>query len=235
MSITCYMPDATDNPPVTTVFFDLDGTLADTAPDLASALNALRAVFSLPSLPYEQIRPVVSHGGNALIQLGFGKTAGDAGFDGLRERFLNLYNERLHADSQLFTGMDKVLEALEKNHFKWGIITNKPSWLTTPLLEKMQLPSRPACVVCGDSTDFRKPHPAPMQLALKLTGSDAAASVYVGDARRDVEAAQAVSMPAVIASYGYIGKDERPEEWQADGLINTPEEILDWLHKYNHS
>lgn len=223
------MPDTTDKQPVTTVFFDLDGTLADTAPDLASALNDLRAGFDLPALPYDQIRPVVSQGGNALIQLGFGKSAGDAGFDELRERFLDLYNERLHTDSQLFPGMEKVLETLEKNHIKWGIITNKPAWLTTPLLEKMGLLSRTACVVCGDSTEFRKPHPAPMKLALELTGSNAEKSVYVGDAKRDVEAAQAVSMPILVALYGYIGKEERPGEWHADDLINTPEEILDWL------
>lgn len=229
------MPDATDKQPVTTVFFDLDGTLADTAPDLASSLNALRAEHDLTAIPFERIRPVVSHGGDALIQLGFGKTADDPGFTELRERFLQIYNDRLHADTQLFDGMEKVLEALEQGNMAWGIITNKPQWLTDPLLKKMGLQKRTACVVCGDSTAWRKPHPAPMQLALQLTNSSAATSLYVGDARRDIEAGRAVSMPTLVALYGYIADDEHPEEWQADGMINTPEDILVWLQQYNHA
>lgn len=228
------MPGMTERQPITTVFFDLDGTLADTAPDLATSLNALRAEFELTPLPYKQIRPVVSHGGDALIQLGFGKTRDDPGFTGLKERFLQIYNNRLHADTQLFDGMEKVLESLERDAIKWGIVTNKPGWLTTPLLEKTGLQSRAVCVVCGDSTTHRKPHPAPMQLALQLADSDAGTSLYVGDAKRDIEAGRAVSMRTLIAMYGYIGDDEHPEEWQADGMIASPQEILAWLDHYNH-
>lgn len=228
------MPGSIDNSPVNTVYFDLDGTLADTAPDLASSLNALRAEHGLPALPFEQIRPVVSHGGNALIQLAFNQTPDDPGFAALRERFLQIYNDRLHADSQLFEGMEQVLESLEKKGIQWGIITNKPLWLTTPLLEKMHLQERAACVVCGDSTTHRKPHPAPMLLALQLTGSSAGKSVYIGDHKRDIEAGRAVNMKTLVALYGYLSANDQPGEWQADGMINSPDEILEWLEKQNN-
>lgn len=218
---------------ITTVFFDLDGTLADTAPDLAAALNQLLAEHHQPALPFEKIRPVVSHGGNALIELAFGIKPNDPGFLPLRERYLEIYQTRLHNSTHLFDGIETVLDALEAKQIIWGVITNKPAWLTNPLMEKLQLTDRAGCIVCGDSTAHSKPHPAPMLLACELTQCDPASSLYVGDAERDVIAGKAAGMHTLIALYGYIDQKESPGQWQAEGMINTPVEIVDWINNFN--
>lgn len=216
------------------VFFDLDGTLADTAPDLAAALNALLEEQQQPKLPYELIRPVVSHGGNALIRLAFNISEEQAEFQSLRERFLALYQARLHNSTTLFAGMPDVLERLEKENMAWGVITNKPAWLTNPLMEQLGLVGRAACVVCGDSTAYSKPHPAPLQLANEITNTRPESSVYIGDARRDIDAGKAAGMFTLVACYGYLGKEDKPETWGADGIVRTPAEIIDWINNFNH-
>ncbi len=218
---------------ITTVFFDLDGTLADTAPDLAAALNQLLGEHHQPALPFEKIRPVVSHGGNALIELAFGIKPNDPGFPPLRERFLEIYQTRLHNSTHLFDGMDAVLDTLETRQITWGVITNKPAWLTNPLMDKLQLTNRAGCIVCGDSTANPKPHPAPMLLACELTHSEPASSLYVGDAERDVTAGRAAGMHTLVALYGYIDEDETPEKWQAEGMISVPDEIAGWIIRFN--
>jgi phosphoglycolate phosphatase len=218
---------------ITAVFFDLDGTLADTAPDLAAALNQLLVEHHQPALPFEKIRPVVSRGGNALIELAFGIKPNDSCFPPLRERFLEIYQTRLHNSTYLFEGMEAVLDTLEVKQITWGVITNKPAWLTHPLMEKLQLTVRAGCIVCGDSTANPKPHPAPMLLACELTHSKPASSLYVGDAERDVAAGRAAGMHTLVALYGYIDQYENPGKWQADGMINLPDEIVNWIDKFN--
>lgn len=212
-----------------TVLFDLDGTLADTAPDLARVLNALRAENGRAPLPYDDIRPVVSHGSPGLLKLGFGVTREDPGFGPLRERLLALYAAELCRETRLFPGIADVLRRLQTRGLNWGIVTNKPAFLTDPLVSQLGLPCPPACVVSGDSTANRKPHPDPMLLACARAGSSPAECLYVGDAERDIQAGREAGMKTLVALFGYIMPDERPQEWGADALIRAPHEILDWL------
>ncbi len=214
---------------IRTILFDLDGTLLDTAPDLAYALNQLREEQSLTSLPYEQIRPVVSHGGRALIKLGFNLTETDEGYMALRTRLLDIYKDNIARKSCLFPGMQAVLEYIESHQMRWGIVTNKPAWLTEPLLKELKLMDRSACVVSGDTTNNSKPHPEPMLHACQLTNSQVAECLYVGDAERDIEAGKAAGMPTLAALYGYIQDGDDIQRWGADAIIAKPEDIISWL------
>lgn len=214
---------------IRTVLFDLDGTLADTAPDLAHALNALLAEEGRAKLPYDTIRPQVSHGAGALVRLGFGGVA-DAEFERLRSRFLALYAENLVRETRLFPGMDKLLSELKHRGLNWGIVTNKSAFLTEPLVTQLDLPWPPASIVSGDSTTNRKPHPEPMLLACTQAGSQPTQCLYVGDAERDIEAGRRAGMRTLVALFGYISQDETPQHWGADGMIHHPHEILDWLN-----
>ena len=215
------------------ILFDLDGTLADTAPDLARTLNILLAENGRPSLPFEQIRPVVSHGATALLRLGFNHDSADPAFELLRQRFLDVYCINLANETRLFPGMPELLNAIEQHGMKWGIVTNKPAWLTEPLIARLQLQHRAACIVSGDSTSNRKPHPEPMLHACQKIDILAGQCLYVGDAQRDIEAGHRAGMKTLVALFGYLSKDDRPREWQADGMINHPMEILEWIMKYN--
>ncbi|MCR4332783.1 MAG: HAD-IA family hydrolase, partial [Sulfuricaulis sp.] len=173
---------------IRTVLFDLDGTLADTAPDLAHALNTLLVEEGKPALPYETIRPEVSHGATALIKLGFGAGPGDTGFDRLRERFLALYSADLCLHTKPFSGIEPLLKTLQQQGINWGIVTNKPAFLTDPLVASLNLAPAPACVVSGDTVANRKPHPEPMLHACTAAGSRPEQCLYVGDAERDIQA-----------------------------------------------
>jgi 2-phosphoglycolate phosphatase len=214
---------------IRTVLFDLDGTLADTAPDLAFALNEVRREQDCEPLPFERIRPVVSHGGIALIKLGFDIDETAPQFDSLRQRLLAIYREHIVRETTLFEGMEKVLEEIEGRGLNWGVVTNKPGWLTEPLLEGLALKERAAAIVSGDTLDERKPHPAPMLLACEQAGSSAAQCLYVGDAERDIEAGRNAGMRTLVALFGYIGEGDSPEQWQADGMVSEASAILDWL------
>jgi len=214
---------------IRTILFDLDGTLADTAPDLAYALNTLLAEHGKPSLPYESIRPVASHGAAALIELGFGIPSNEPRFAPLRERFLEIYRAHLTRGTRLFPGMAALLDALVARGLNWGIVTNKPAFLTDPLVSQLGLNGDAACVVSGDTTANRKPHPEPMLHACKLAGSKAEECLYVGDAARDIQAGRSAGMKTLVALFGYIGEQDDPTSWGADGLIHAPREILDWL------
>lgn len=218
---------------IKTVFFDLDGTLADTAPDLATALNLLLEEKHKSTLPFAEIRPVVSHGGNALIRLAFNVSEDQPEFKSLRERFLALYQARLHNSTTLFAGMTYVLETLEKENLTWGVITNKPAWLTNPLMQQLGLIGRAACIVSGDSTAYSKPHPAPLQLANEITNTKPESSLYIGDAKRDIEAGRAAGMFTLVACYGYIGDKDKPETWNADGMVQSAPDIIDWINEFN--
>lgn len=211
------------------VLLDLDGTLLDTAPDMAAALNRLRAENGDASLEFAAIRPHVSHGAAALVRLGF-PTASDAEFARLRQRFLDVYAGDIANETRLFPGFETVLEALETRRLPWGVVTNKPASLANPLLAELQLAQRAACVVCGDTVAERKPHPAPLLHAATLLSLKPDECVYVGDAERDVQAGRAAGMHTLIALFGYLGEHDRPEQWQADGLISEPVDLLSWLN-----
>ena len=215
--------------PVRAVLFDLDGTLADTAPDLARILNRMRREAALAPLPYGQIRPHVSHGTQALIRHGFGIEEGDPRFASLRERILELYQEEPCRDTALFPGMAEVLERLERRAIPWGVVTNKPARFTDPLMRALGLERRARCIVSGDTTPFSKPHPAPMLHACREVACDPKEALFVGDAQRDIEAGAGVGMTTLVALFGYLGERDRPLEWCADGMISTPEEILEWV------
>lgn len=223
------MPAITSNPRLRTVLFDLDGTLADTAPDISFALNTLLDEQGRAPLPYPVIRPVVSHGSNALVTLGFGLRQGDPGFDTLKARFLSIYESHLVVDTRLFPGMAELLETLTAQGRNWGVVTNKPGWLTEPLLERLGVVGQAACIISGDTTAHRKPHPAPMLLACRQAGSEPARCLYVGDAQRDIEAGKNAGMHTLVAQFGYIGADEQPQHWGADAMIHTPAAIMDWI------
>jgi len=218
---------------IRTVLFDLDGTLADTAPDLARALNELLVENGRKPLPYETIRPQVSHGATALITLGFGLQPEAPGFEALRQRLLANYQAGLCRETRLFPGMTAVLAALRMRGCNWGVVTNKPAFLTEPLMTALGLGTDAACIVSGDSTANRKPHPGPMLHACALAGSRPEQCLYVGDAERDVTAGKMAGMPTLVALFGYIGDNERPQDWGADGMVQHPGEILVWLSAHD--
>lgn len=215
--------------PIRTVLFDLDGTLADTAPDLAAALNRLLAEEGRAPLELARIRPWVSHGSPALIRLGFGLAPEDAGYTALRARLLAHYAENLCRDTRLFPGVPELLDALAARGLCWGIVTNKPGFLTEPLVRQLGFVAPPACVVSGDTLVRRKPHPEPMLHACTLASAQPAETVFVGDSERDVRAGRDAGMRTLVALFGYIGENENPAEWGADGMIRAPLEVLDWL------
>jgi N-acetyl-D-muramate 6-phosphate phosphatase len=216
--------------PLRAVLFDLDGTLLDTAPDMVGALNALRLEKQQTPLPYDEVRSVVSHGAARLVKLGFPDADADS-FVGLQKRFLDIYGGAVSVKTRLFDGMDEVLAELAKRELLCGIVTNKPARLTEPLLEQLGLSALFACVVSGDSVSERKPHAMPLLHAAKLAGVDADQCIYVGDAQRDVQAAHAAGMPALVATYGYLQSDEDWQAWGGDGFIREPLELLAWLER----
>lgn len=211
------------------ILFDLDGTLADTAPDLAGALNATRITHGLEPLTLETISPTVSLGGNAMIKLAFNLEEGDDGFEEIRDQFLNYYLEHIAEETKLYEGMHDLLNMLERNNKTWGIVTNKSTWLTTPLLEELELDKRSACVVCGDTLEHRKPHPAPILHACDLINAKPETTLYIGDAQRDIEAGSRAGTKTMVALYGYIEENENPADWNADIMVSSVDEINDKL------
>lgn len=210
------------------VLLDLDGTLLDTAPDMAHALNQLRIAEGLQELPFEQIRPHVSHGALRLIRLGFGEPE-PARFESLRGRFLDLYRNGIAVRTRVFDGFDEVLAAIEDAGLRWGIVTNKPGWLTVPLLEALGLDRRSACVISGDTLPERKPHPMQLLHAAALLGLEPRQCAYLGDAERDVQAARNAGMIPLAAGFGYLADGEDPAAWQPDAVLGKPGELLEWL------
>ncbi len=214
------------------VLFDLDGTLLDTAPDLAAALNRVRADYALSPLPYAEIRPWVSHGSYALTRLGFSFAEDSHEFETARLALLDAYHAHVADDTRPFPGMDALLDDIEARGLRWGIVTNKPGWLTTPLLEKLELGWQPLCVVSGDTLPERKPHPAPLLHAARALECEPVDCVYIGDAERDVSAGRQAGMRTLVATYGYIGPGEDPLSWQASELVDSPAAIVAWLARH---
>lgn len=211
------------------VLFDLDGTLADTAPDMAAALNRLLAESGRAKLALSTIRPHVSKGAGALVRLGFGLSAEDPAGEALRTRFVSCYAESLCRHTSLFPGMPAVLEELERQRRPWGVVTNKPAWLAEPLLDALGLGQRLACLVCGDTAARSKPDPAPVLLACEQLGLEPRRCVMVGDDERDVISARRAGAATLVALFGYLGDGEDPYAWGADGYLSSAEELLDWL------
>lgn len=211
------------------VLFDLDGTLADTAPDLGRALNRLRAERGLEPLPIGIMRAQASSGARGLLKAGFGSTPESKGYEALRDRFLELYAENLCVDTRLFDGISELLSAIEARPLPWGIVTNKAKRFTEPLLRALAIGHRPACIVSGDSTPHIKPHPAPLLQAAMLLALPAGDCVYVGDDLRDAQAARAAGMRFAVAGWGYLGDEADPRTWEADAVVSHPREVLDLI------
>lgn len=210
------------------VFFDLDGTFADTAPDLSYALNLMRQSRNLAPVPIEVTRPVTSMGARGLLGAGFGITPDHPDYLSMREEFLALYEQNLCRHTRLFPGIPELIDALELRGFKWGIVTNKAERFAKPLLNLLHLGSRAACVVGGDTTGKLKPHPDPLLAASRMIAIAPAACVYVGDDQRDIDAGRAAGMKTVAVKYGYLN-GSAPADWGADAVIGHPQELLDHL------
>ena len=209
------------------ILLDLDGTLVDTAPDLVAVLNKLLTDRGHPPVPYAIARNEVSNGALGLLRLGFPQRSSDAELEPLRLEFLEVYTRDVCINSRLFNGLDSILSQLHEHVTPWGIVTNKPHSMTVPLLEELDLPNPPGCVISGDRLPQRKPHPAPLRLGADELGIDAERCVYVGDARRDIDAGRAAGMMTIAAAYGYIRAGDDPAQWGASALIRRPGELLD--------
>ncbi len=211
---------------VQAILFDLDGTFADTAPDLGYALNATLNHFKRPSLTLDQIRPAVSHGAIALIRLGFHMQPGAPGFEERRQYLLQVYLNNICKRTRLFDGMDQVLNALAANDLPWGIVTNKPAWLTDPLMAALPMPQQSNCIVSGDTCARNKPHPEPIMHACDLLSVVPDNTLYVGDAERDLIAGKAAGNTTICALFGYIQPEDHPDRWPADHYIHKATDLL---------
>lgn len=211
------------------VLFDLDGTFADTAPDLAAALNHVRASCDLPPLPLEMLRPQASHGSAGLLKTGMGITPESPEFIKLREIFLSHYTDNICVHTRLFEGMAELVDSLESRNITWGIITNKPHRFTVPLMQALGYEQRAACLISGDTCAHAKPHPEPMLKACATISIAPEQCLYLGDDRRDMDAANAVGMRGIIAEYGYVSDDVSVANWQAFGSVTNPLGLLDYL------
>jgi len=209
------------------ILFDLDGTLADTAPDLAAAINRLRQARGLEPTPYHLLRPVASAGARGLIGASFRLAPGDEGYEDLRVAFLDNYASAIAVETRLFDGIVDMLEHVRSNGLPWGIVTNKASRFTDALVPQIGL-QEAACVISGDTTPHTKPHPAPLLEAARRLGLTPQECWYVGDDLRDIQAGKAAGMPTVAAGWGYCGLTE-PHTWDADALVETPLHLIEML------
>lgn len=207
------------------ILFDFDGTLADTAPDLAAAANQQRTRRGLAPLPYETLRPVASQGARGLLRVALGLKPGDDEYEPTRLQFLEDYAASSTVHSKLFPGIEALLADIRQRGLSWGIVTNKVTYLTLPIVEYLNLTRDSAVLVCGDTTAHAKPHPLPLQHAAREAGFATDRCVYVGDDLRDIQAAHAAGMPAVAAAYGYVGEEDNVSAWQAETCANTPAEL----------
>ena len=211
------------------VLFDLDGTLADTAPDMSDSLNELLVRHGRNKLEYQKIRKHTSRGGIALIELGYNGTLDAHKTLQLRDEFLQIYADRLYHKTRLFPGVLTLLDHLDEAGLPWGIVTNKPGWLTEPLVEKLELTPRAGCTISGDSMPQRKPRPEPLSRAADLLGVAPVECLYMGDDPRDIQAGKAAKMKTAVAAYGYIQDHQDPYAWGADVVLDNALALMDWL------
>ena len=213
------------------LLFDLDGTLADTLPDLADALDRAARDAGAGTVDTTRLRPLVSRGSREMIATMLSPDADQEQLDCTRRRFLARYRERIAVRTRLFPGIESVLVTLEGLGVRWGVVTNKHAWLTEPLLESLDLGRRAACVVSGDTATHPKPHPAPLLLACDCLSVAPSAAVYVGDARSDIESGRAAGVTTVSAGWGYLDPGDPPTGWGADVDVDTPHDLLAWIHR----
>jgi len=211
------------------LLFDLDGTLIDSAPDLAGAANDLRGRDGLAPLPYDALRPMVGSGARGMIGVAFGVAPGDARFDALRDAFLDRYTERLLQQTRVFDAVAEVLDRLDAAGQRWGIVTNKAMRFTQPIVQGLGLQARAVVVIAGDTTPHAKPHPEPLFEAARRAGVPPALCAYVGDDARDVEAGRAAGMTTLVAAWGYLGQGRAVADWGADHVLAQPHHLLSWL------
>jgi phosphoglycolate phosphatase len=216
-------------PRVDAVLFDLDGTLVDSAPDLAGAINELRAENGLEPMPYAVLRPMVGNGARGMLDAGFGLQPGHPRFEGLRDAFLARYEQRLLRETCVFADMRPVLRVLEAAALPWGIVTNKIGRYCAPLVAGLPALQRHAVLIGGDSTAHAKPHPAPLIEAARRLGVPCDRCAYVGDDHRDVLAGSAAGMATLVAAWGYLGSGAAIDDWRADAVLSRPDELLIWL------
>lgn len=219
--------------PLQCVLFDLDGTFLDTSQDMAQALNQLLAEENRAALPYESIRPQVSHGARGLLQLAFGVHHDSAEFEPLRARYLAIYEACMFEQTKAFDGIDRVLRECGLRDLKWGIVTNKPKYLTDKILRHLGYWRHASAIIAGDSLPERKPHPAPLLKAAELSHCAATACCYIGDAERDIQAGKNAGMRTVCALWGFIGQADDPVSWQADSTVNHPEDIVALIKQWS--
>ncbi len=215
----------TPSQPVQACLFDLDGTLADTAPDLAAALNHVRAQHGLEALPLEVLRPMASHGARGLLAVGMQVAVDDPRYPALKDAFLARYLAMIRVQTILFDGVNALIEHLHRAAIPWGIVTNKLSTYTNPLVAQLPWPHPPGCVVSGDTAAYPKPAPDPLLYAASQLQVAPEHCVYVGDDLRDIQSARAAGMRAIAAAYGYCGHTE-PRNWGADAIITHPLDLL---------
>lgn len=211
------------------VLFDLDGTLADTAPDLAAAVNWMRTERGLEPTPYAILRPTASAGARGMIGAAFGLAPGDTGYEELRVEWFERYQSNMAVHSTLFDGIPDLLDGLAAAGMAWGIVTNKPARFTDPLVPQIGL-AHAGCVISGDTTPHAKPHPAPLLEAARRLDLDPTHCWYVGDDQRDIEAGRAAGMITVACNWGYCGSID-PATWGADYLLDTPHQLLQMLRE----
>ncbi len=214
------------------VLFDLDGTLADTAPDMALTVNRMLEQRGLATMATERVRPHVSKGARGMIGAAFGLTPEDEGFQALREEFLEIYGENLCVQTRLFPGMEELLEAIEARGMPWGVVTNKFERFARPLIDALGLGTRAAVVIGGDTCPRPKPFPDPLLLAAATMGVAPMRTLYVGDDERDVQAARSAGMPVLVAAYGYLGDGPPPVLWGADHIVESPAGIEAWIRHH---
>jgi 2-phosphoglycolate phosphatase len=216
---------------VRALLFDLDGTLIDSAPDLAASANEMRVSRGAAPLPDSRFRPMVGAGARGMIEVAMAVLPGEAGFDALRDEFLAIYARRLLDHTRVFDAMQPVLHEIEAMRLPWGIVTNKAERFTIPVVEGLGLHLRAAAVVCGDTTPHAKPHPAPLLEAARRIGIAPDTCWYIGDDLRDVLAGRAAGMRTAIAAWGYLGLGEPISTWGADLVIEAPHQILKILER----
>ena len=209
---------------IDTILFDLDGTLIDTAPDLAYALNTLLKESGLEAKPYEQIKPLVAFGGKALIKYGFDCDENHPNFSNWHQRLLEIYTKNIDLNSTPFDGISALIKSLVKQRINWGIVTNKPENLTHLLLQKLNI--HPGVVVCGDTLEFNKPHPAPLLYACAQLAIDPRRCLFVGDDKNDMLAGSNAGIKTVAVTYGY---GQVKSDWNYDYKINQPQELLELI------
>ncbi|MCH9644225.1 MAG: phosphoglycolate phosphatase [Gammaproteobacteria bacterium] len=217
---------------INTVLFDLDGTLFDTAPDLALAMNATLKQHNREPIEFNKFRQHVSYGSPKMLRHSFGIEPNHPDYHTIREEFLAHYRLNIDSNTQLFPGIQALLDHINQQQLRWGIITNKPTDLTQQLLQHYEFIQTSACIICGDTLKAKKPDPAQLLHACELLNINPQNAIYVGDSESDIIAAKAANMPSIAVSYGYYPHDSHPSQWHADHIADSPEQIISWLNQH---